>query len=72
MGFDVLPVTKSPLGKFWQPKLEFTGGILLLLLVSIALLIREQSMQCNSLRMLFGPRKIVNWVKALQGQPYMA
>lgn len=25
MGFDVLPVTKSPLGKFWTPKLEFTG-----------------------------------------------
>lgn len=26
MNFDVLPVTRSPLGKFWQPKLEFTGG----------------------------------------------
>ena len=25
MGFEVLPIKKSPLGKFWQPKLNFTG-----------------------------------------------
>ena len=25
MGFDVLPIKNSPLGKFWQPRMEFTG-----------------------------------------------
>lgn len=25
MGFDVLPIKTSPLGKFWQPRMEFTG-----------------------------------------------
>ena len=34
MSFDVLPVKKSPLGKFWQPKLEFTGGTLILMPVT--------------------------------------
>lgn len=25
MGFDVLPIKNSPLGKVWQPRMEFTG-----------------------------------------------
>eukprot|EP00892_Ulva_mutabilis_P009912 jgi/Ulvmu1/7293/UM035_0081.1 len=25
MGFDVLPIKNSPMGKYWQPRMEFTG-----------------------------------------------